>query len=389
MIQQRLSVLLILLCLLLAGCVPAGIAPGNRRSLERLRLVRVLGYDAGSGISLSAAAEEPGEGGTSMLLWRSGTGFQSVMDGLQVQGNRGELFFSHTQFLVVGRAGAEEGLRPLLDYVERDESLRLGIRLFLLKSGNAGELVTASQGDFHAADALASAVRETELCGISRVSDLRETILALDEYGAAAVCLLEAAETDNGPAAIPTGYGILNHEGVLVGTLEGGAAEALGLLLDTGYPVSLRLPNGAALRYRGSAEFRPSWNADGSPGPVEVRAELRGVLTEGGTDAPDAETIAEALAQRVEQDLRKVLALAVALDADFPALGRELRRSGGTRFSALPEDWLRELEFTYRVSAVIDRDGDLAAEQQQLGHDGSLKGESKDGDGDEQPGADG
>ena len=49
------------------------------------------------------------------------------------------------------------------------------------------------------------------------------------------------------------------------------------------------------------------------------------------------------------------------MNADFLAVGKALRLSGGERYRALPENWLERMEFSVSAEAVIGRSFDLSA----------------------------
>ena len=93
----------------------------NYRNVEELQLVRTLGVDAsGEGLVLSAAAGRPQNGTPPAIVRRSVLSVPQGMDALQRRTPRGQLYFAHTQYLVLGQAFAETGAAGILDFVERD-----------------------------------------------------------------------------------------------------------------------------------------------------------------------------------------------------------------------------------------------------------------------------
>ena len=373
------SIFIIIVCSLLSGCGMSGSIYSNYRAIEELRLIQTLGCDAGEngGVTLSASTGKQGESGETLLLRRDGASILKAMDSLQDYTTQGQMFFGHVRYVVLGREAAERGIGELLDFAERDARMRLDAALFVLESGSAGDLIMSPGDDsYDITEVLGSVRQDVELRGISHVGNFRETAVALSEYGAALVCLLRPVDTEGsvkleepGLSAIPCGYGILK-DGKLVGTITAPEAEGASLLL--GYPgtVTRRVPDGRggeiSLQFDGAGGgVQPSWNADGSPGPVEVTLNVRAVVaeTDGDSgivlDSAYVDFLADELRQSLEIDLRNVLAQAQALDADFLAVGRELRLSGGSRFSALPSNWLTTLDFQVRVKAVVDHSYDL------------------------------
>ena len=369
--------IIIIVCLLLSGCGFSGSIYSNYRAIEDLQLIQTLGIDrTGTRSTLSAAASATEESGTPTILRRSGGSILEAMDSLQDYTTRGELFFAHVQYILLGQDYAEQGVGKLLDFVERDVHMRLGTGLFVLCGGTAEELITGpGEADYDIAEVLASVKRDLELRGDSHVYTFRETAVDLSECGAALVCALKTVETEgsifpeeDSLTAVPVGYGVLRSDR-LAGFLEGRAAEAVSLLTGNLGTVPRRVPDGSGgeitLEYGGSAELKPQWNADGSPSPMEVEAKLTAVIGELDSDRErlmdDAylDFLEDKLSRQIEEDIRGVLAQSQTMDADFLGLGRKLRLSDGKNFAALPGTWLQDMEFDVCAEAKIVRSYDL------------------------------
>lgn len=356
--------------LLLSGCAAGGVS-ASHRDLEQMRLVQTLGMDrdASGGVTLSAVCSAPRAEGKPMLLRGGGTGILDAMDTLQAHAVEGELFFGHVNYLLIGRAAAEAGLGTLLDFLERDDRMRLGTELFILREGTAADLVMGAGGESYDVTKVLSSVRQdVEDGGIGHTPTARETAVALEEYGAALVCLLRSVTTEgnvqpeeNGRSAAPDGYAVLK-DGALAGVLEDGPAEAAGVLL--GYPgVGIRsVPDGqggsVTLRFYGSGSAEAVWSESGEP-TVSLRLRVRAAAAEAENDAACTETSVRALEQSLAGDLRRAVELSRTLDADFLALGKTLRQSGGARYGALPADWLRGLDCSVSVEAVANHSFNL------------------------------
>ena len=279
------------------------------------------------------------------------------MDGLRQRTGEGELFYPHTQFFVVGRGTAEQGIHALLDYAERDEHLRLGAWLFVLEKDAAALIADAGDDTFDVTETLISARKDLTRRG-GRVADLRETAVALSEYGAAPVCVLRMEEAESGVSLCAGGCGVL-RDGVLVDVLPEGQSDAFGLLKqDPGLRTRSVLNGKATLEYSGSAEFTPRWNPDGSPGPFGIDLIIQAGVAEGGAGIPP-DTMAAALQEELTADVYGLLTHLQELDADLLALGRTLRLSGGSRYSALPSDWLKRMTFEVTAEVLFSRGYDL------------------------------
>ena len=349
----------------LSGCGQGRGILANYRAVEDLQPVRTLGLDAGCVLS---AAAVPTPGGKPLILRRAAASIPSGLDALQQRTPRGRLYFAHTEFIVLGEACAAEGSNALLDFVERDVHTRMGAKLFVVRGGTAEALVTGSGEDWDVGNVLAAVVSETEARGDSHVFDVRETAVALSEYGAALVCALRCADTAGsvfaiapGRAAVPDGYGILK-DGALTGFLAGRQAQAASLLLGQLGTVTREIAFGGGtvtLEVRCAApELRLT------DGALCVRAApeavIAGVDTAQPVDTPAAlEALAAALDDALREELAEVLARSKAENCDFLALGRALRRQGVDP-AALPADWLATLPLRVAVETEVRRSYDLA-----------------------------
>ena len=360
---------------LLSGC---GLSRGiysNYRPLEELQLVETLGADADEGgVLLSASAGTDAAGGGAVLSARADA-LVPGLEALQDRAVRGQVFFAHTQYLVLGQGFAENGVGGLFDYVERDIHMRMGTGLFVVRDGTAAALVTGAGGDWDASGVLASVRRETAARGDSHVFDLRETAVALSEYGAALICALRVVgteggvyDTEPGLSAVPAGYGILK-DGRLIGFLDGDEACAASLLLGTLGVIPVLLPDGSG----GAVSIevrcaRPDFRCEKAPDGrlvLEITAHPEAAITaaDGGADvAADAslETLTAALNARVCADIERAVSRAQAMDADYLALGRALRLRGIDP-AALPPDWLRTLSLRVTADTTLTRSYDMGA----------------------------
>ncbi|MCD7903417.1 MAG: Ger(x)C family spore germination C-terminal domain-containing protein [Oscillospiraceae bacterium] len=366
------SLTLLLVCSLLSGCSAGRSIYSNFRSLEDMRLVETLGFDLdGSGITLSAAVGSGADAEPTVLRHRDFS-ILAAMERMQDYADKGQLFFAHTQYILLGRAAAENGVGALFDFVERDVHTRLESMLFLLEDGDAEALITDAGGESGITGTLASLEQEAQFRMSGHAFSLRETAVALSEYGAALICMLRTAALSDGGApdaegqtAVPAGYGVLKG-GALVGTLDNAEAEITSLLLGETGSLRRGVPGDAdsavILSLEGvGAELSPTWNADGTPGAVTVRLSLRGAVAELSADLalPEAALLEAEAETALTAEVCGVLARMQDLNADFLQLGRALRCSGGERFAALGPDWLQALRFDVRVDVTLDRSYDL------------------------------
>ena len=359
------------LALVLSGCGAGKGIYANYRAIEELQTVQTLGLDQDDrGRTVALAGMRTSGEEASAILRRSGDSILLAIRALEDYTDRGQLFFAHARYVLLGRAQAEAGFGPLLDYTERDPLTRMGASVFVLKNSSV-ETLLAEIGDGNKlASTLESIRRNTELWGGSQVTDLRSTAVALSEYGAALVCALSVEPTEgsvlsDGPATIPVpdGYAILKG-GALVDFLQGGQAETVGLLQGRPAVVTRRLPvdGGGSVTVSlrsGGADIQPVWETGKLV--LEIRLPLLAVIAEADdvrvpiTQGPVPEDLAAEISDQVTEELEQVLALSKTLDADFLALARQLRLKGVSPTT----DWLQNVEFRVSVETVIDNSNDL------------------------------
>ena len=357
---------------LLFGCTPGRGVHANYRPIEELWLVQTLGLDADGGALLLSAAGRPADGSGPETVFRRAASLPQGFEALQEHTPRGILYFAHTRNIVLGQSFAAQGLGGLLDYVERDVSTRMGAALFVMRGGSARSLLCGAGEDWDVSDVLASVRAETGRRGGSHVFDVRETAVALSEYGAALVCALRAtavessvAGTDGSLSAVPDGYGIL-RDGRLVGFLEGDEALAASLLLGKAGEWTWELPDGAggtltAALSAGSPKYTVSQTEAGLLLTVAAAPEAAiAALDVRRPRAASEEALCAEIERRLTASITGAFAREAAENADFLALGRVLRERGVDP-AALPPDWLQTLEVRVSVDASVRHGYDMGA----------------------------
>lgn len=375
--MKKLSIsILLILSVLLSGCSQRSGIYANYRAIELLEIIQSLGVDSeeDGGVTLSASTGKSESNNAPILLCRHADNLPQAIDTLQDYAPKGELFFAHVQYIVMGRDAAERGIDSLLDFIERDNEMRMGTKFFILRSGTAEALFTASAGG-DITETLASVTRDVETRGDSHAYSFREIARNLNEYGAALCGALQAVETEDSVfsegaaiSVIPGGYAIL-REGRLVGFLGDGEAKAASLLTRrlgiTTYTVSDGASGEIVLEIDDSkVKLRPVWSADGTPG-IAVEADVDAVIAQAESwqtepmDKNHMDFLSHELAQQLTRDILAVLDLSRDLDADFLGLGGVLRRDDAAKFDALGSPFLDRVSFTVRVEARLAHNYDL------------------------------
>ncbi len=350
--------------LLLTGC-SGGSMYANYREVEHLQIVQTLGMDSSHmGVRLSVSCSKPSPQSSGGIISREGEGLIAALRSLQNYAAEQELYYAHATSLLLGESYARKKGAEALDFVARDSQLRLGLKLYAVR-GEAYELITGPGDEsYEISRTLSSIQRDSEASGLSHVFSARETIRALSDHGAALICALSPAKTEDsvfmaegGITAVPLGYGVLK-DGLLVGWIEPDISAAASLIM--GHPGSAgpRLPDGqggyvSLELLHGRVRVKPLGG-----NRLRLEAEIEAAIAEPDTaqshitDRQLLSRLEEALARDMAAKMEAVLALSKELEADFLGLGAYL--------SEKPDGWPASAEFEVQCQAKINYSREMA-----------------------------
>ncbi len=363
---------------LLSGC-SGGSIYANYREIDRLLIIQTIGIDRGAdgGVVLSISAGRLG-GEPSVCMRAEGPSISEARDLLQNYAPNEVLFYSHINCVVIGEGAAKAGIGKYLDYIQRSVDFRLDTPIFLVKGGNAGDLVMGAAGESRSVtDVLESVKWDVEQSDGGKVYTAAEIAEALSFTGAALVCCVEcAAETGADPnaensevTAIPSGCGILMSD-ALAGYISPQETRGLNFLSGSTGSGTMELSAG---KYRATvsmdgaeASLEPVWAEDGSIKFINASVKLRAGIAELGYLAPLDENCLTALDGALADEARgwinSALARSKTLSADFAGLGRVLELDFPVKYRAMPRsftDQLPDIIFNVSVTARVGRTYDL------------------------------
>ena len=343
---------------LLSGCA----ALLHPREVEQLQLVQTIGFDGAANdmtVSVSSGAAFSEE--VSAHLASRGASIHTAVQRLQDFSPREELFFAHIRYAVAGETAARAGIAPILDYFERGTQTQLSVPLFVVRGGDAYELVALSaSGENEITAALSSLEADTERRGSAHCFTVLEIASRLHRSGAALACAVtptapegSVPASDGESLALETGYAVFRGD-TLCGFLDTGAALGADLLLGYAPQASYVLSDGdggTVTVQLHAAKAAYSLDPDGT---LRAAVCCRAAVTESsGADAADAALLSrleEELSRAVTVQLEAALAAETRLDADFLELWR-----------VLPKGWEGPAALRYAVSAesVLERSYDI------------------------------
>lgn len=369
--MKRKPLLIIIVCVVLlfqCGCSGKPGVQSSYRDLSYLRLIQTIGLDDDpAGVRITAATGQVQEGTNPVLISRCGGSIPQAMSSVEDYASNGILFYSHCLFIVLGREKAEAGISDILDFMQRNEHMRMDTGLVVVRNASAQEFMTGFDLERDITEAISSMKRDSEDRGSSRIFDFRETALALSERGAALVCMVEMVPADDSvypetgySTCRPAGFGVLS-DGKLSGYISyGWPSSAVGLLRGWLGTTEFSLPDGIGVQSSGSdAKIKPVWE-DGRLKKIKIDASMSLGLTalETPKDPEDHQFYAriQALAEdKLRAALEEVIELQRSLNADFLDFTTPVRISGGGDFDRLPADWLKTVDIELCVECKIDR----------------------------------
>ena len=229
----------VLLALSCHGCSGASIL-SNYREIEDLEIIRTLGADYNSqGIQVTACTGLTGTDSAPRIYGQSAHSIGIALDKLQKLPLGKSALFSHTENLLIGQDQAQAGIAPILDYLERNSDTRMDITPFVVKGGDARELISgATGGSTSCTDMLASLRESAPYLGSGWPYSCRDVAASLAGRDCALIMAVEGVEEeklfeDRGDMNIlPVGFALLSSPGTLETFLD--REQTLGTLMATG-----------------------------------------------------------------------------------------------------------------------------------------------------------
>lgn len=318
--MRRLGILFIIVAMALCGGCQGSIY-SNYRDVERLRPVQALGIDAENGaVTAAVAAKGATSDAPPAVLRHSAESIEQALAGIQNAFPEAQPYYAHVQYILFGRAAAEAGMEPWLEWIERNPRMRLDAAAFIARD-SAAELILAAAdeqgGTAEKLESLEAGVREL---GEGSVVTIRALAAALAESGTGLCGAVRAADEtddirfDQSASILPAGFAVF-REGALCAFIE--QEDAAGVLLLLGKPqgarVTLETGEGRVTVRLGSGSVKTSFD---DAGAADIRCEADAVVVESEGEV-DPEALSAALNEALRGQIERVLALQASLGCDF------------------------------------------------------------------------
>lgn len=382
--MKRVIALTVGLCLCLSGCVSAGTVYSNYRELEEMELILSLGFDAvreGVRLSVSGSSGEDkgGEGSSQTQITRlatAGTSITTAMETIQDFATKEELFYAHTQYVLMGEDYAKTQLPMTLDYLQGTTGVRTSVPLFVVREDTAERLVTGcGERGSDITTVLNSTLLDSQRRGDGYPFSCNEVIAALNEHNAALLMALKVVPTnsvepnaeEDAVSPLPDGYAILRDHTIVDYIPQ---ADARGVNLIMNRPglggVTVNDPDAGVVTViltKCKVKLEPIWGGDGSVSGISGKIKAQVYLRE--LEHPlevDQDAILELVSGQLEDWVEHVLQKMSDTEADFLGIGQKLRMRHPILWDRAPRTWeevLGELTFDIQAEATIARAGEL------------------------------
>lgn len=367
----------------LSGCGKTGTVYSNYRELESMELILSLGFDSTrEGVRLSVAggaAGDEGNGPSPQKITRlatAGTSITAAMERIQDFATKEELFYAHTQYVLMGENYARTQLAMILDYLQGTTGVRTSVPLFVVHGDTAEHLVTScGEGGSDITTTLNSTILDSRRRGDGYPFSCSDVIAGQYEHGGALIMALKVAPTrDVEPSAqedavspLPDGYAIV-HNNTIVDFVPQADARGVNLLLEQPGlgAVTVDDPKAGAVTVnmtRCKVKLEPVWGEDGSVSGVQADIKAHVYLKE--VEHPEAleeERVLKAVSEQLEQWVENVLQKMSDTEVDFLGIGMQLRMRHPIKWDRAPRSWeevLGELEFDAQAECIVARAGEL------------------------------
>ena len=269
------------------------------------------------------------------------------------------VYLGQTDLLVIGEAAAREDLAKYIDFVTRNQDMRMDLHIVVAKDTTAEEVLRCDSDDGATSfEAIESLLLDAGEMSYSSEVKMRQVVQAMEEETLVpilpAVTIAKQEESKGGPATISlVGYGIF-HDGKLIRFLQEDGAKAFNLLTGR-FECSVAVINAQDIGKRSAQLLNSSVELatdtkDGKPA-FTFRVDLTANITErvSNNANPKAEelrfteetlhALEEDLTNQLKGEMERVIAQSQSDGVDYLGLADHLYRSDPDEWERVKEDW--------------------------------------------------
>ena len=357
-----------MLLTMLTGCGSRGWLP-YAREMGDTALLRTMGLDgSGERLELTVSTGSRSGGQEALVLSAFGESIPAAALAVQSLGDS-YVYYGHVDQLLLGEEVAVRGVGPVVDYLAREAELGLGVQLWAVRGGTAGQAIRTA-GSRGAPERLAQLNTDSELGAANISRSAAELMTVLARGGSTylpALELLNAREGDGGGGGeqtlVPNGYAIL-RQGKLVCWVDDETARGIELMEEQvfGQVADLTLSDGTRVSLtvdKVRTGCRPVFRDEELTG-LDVMCTLSARVAQTGRrlNETDLEQLQQHLERMEGERVVQALELGQYWDADYLGLERRAQMARPDRKSAVQEQWeevFRSLNIRVEVRGTVER----------------------------------
>lgn len=381
---------IVVLFLLLAGC-KSNFLP-KPKEINDLQLVQVIGVDldeddpgqirvtiASKNLEV-ATGHEGGDSGSgsvksgkkALIQTASGTTIFDAVRNIQTHSNK-TLFWSHTDYYLVGEEAAKKDLIAFLDFFTRDHELRIEAKVLIVKGSTAKELIEqVNLSDFFIVDVLENLERSIDLLSISEEMKISQLMRFVDIHHSSARApsielVHHSAESRESRSEIDlSGYAIIKDL-KLVGFIDRSIARGVNLITNnvessivnvtdlTGGKVSLEI-------IQSKTKVIPYFSKE-TLKEITIKVKVKSSLGEVQSNhkinrKQEIEFMEAQQSEILKQEMEKALRTVLAYGADCLNICDRIRLSRPLKWKKIEDNWLeimRNVQYNIIVESKIER----------------------------------
>jgi len=353
---------------LLTGCSGRSWLP-YAREMGDTALLRTMALDSnGESVELTVSTGSRSGGEEALVLSAFGGSIPAAALAVQSLGDS-YVYYGHVDQLLLGEEVAVRGLGDVIDYLAREAELGLGVQMWAVRGGTAGQAIRTA-GSRGVPERLAQLNTDSELGAANIGRSAAELMTVLARGGSTYLPALELLDVREGDGSeggeqvlVPNGYAILRR-GKLVCWVDDDTARGIELMEGQafGQVADLTLEDGTqvSLSVDGvKTGCRPVFQ-EGELTGLDVTCALSARVVQAGRhlDERDLEQLRRRLERIEGERMVQALELGQYWDADYLGLKRRAQMVRPNKKTAIEEQWgdaFRSLDIRVEVQGTVER----------------------------------
>ena len=358
---------------LLTACSQSGIY-ANHSEADELELVRTVGVDKrGQGVEVTVTTGVGLDNSPPKIFSQYGETLAEALKKLGKNPTGREVSFAHVESFMIGEASAPL-MEECLDYLSRNIGVRLKTDIYIVRDGDAADLITDTAGQNDDVTEMLSTLKDDiAQTGEGYVLSSREALTYIERLGCSLVMAVKSeknrdlSEGASEKMVSPAGFAVVNGDGE-IHYIDAETAHGVCVLMGKMREAELVVPDGEGGRATvslsvGKLKFKPAYVEDALKSvaiTADFKAKLVGLShTLDISDESVRREIEKAISETQAQRLAAAVGRSRELGLDFMNLGWRMSMAGAEKFEAygrkIWETDMDGVEFEIETDAKLDR----------------------------------